>query len=76
MKRTDASLVSRPLAQAGSGGNGRGTAHRGMPSRRFAVLALICLLAGCAGAPAPTRCIPGNPGGSQACQAETYKRAF
>ena len=40
-------------------------------------LALLCLLLGCS-ATAPRQgsgCIAGDPGGSPACQAETYAKA-
>ena len=41
-------------------------------------LALLCLLVGCSGTVPPRSfaCIPGDPGGSLACQAVTYKNAF
>jgi hypothetical protein len=65
------------LAAVGSGCIGQGRYDRGMLPRWSISLALACLLAGCAGTPSATpRCIPGDPGGSHACQAETYKRAF
>jgi hypothetical protein len=53
---------------------------RGISSQRVAAkltcLALLCLLVGCSVAP-PQRssgCIPGDPGGSPACQQEAYLR--
>ena len=41
-------------------------------------LVLLCLLVGCAGAAprASSACIPGNPGGSYECQAETYRLSY
>ncbi len=37
-------------------------------------LTLVCLLVGCSGTvpPGRTGCIPGDPGGSPACQQQTY----
>ena len=45
---------------------------------RLNYLALLCLLAGCAGAApqASSGCIPGNPGGSYDCQVENYRKVY
>jgi|WetSurSiteA1Bulk_404760.scaffolds.fasta_scaffold388970_1 hypothetical protein len=42
---------------------------------RFSCLALLVVLVGCADGPPPRQgstCIPGDPSGSLACQAQTY----
>ena len=45
---------------------------------KITCLVLAWLLVGCSGTvpPRSSACIPGDPGGSMACQAETYKNAF
>ncbi len=41
---------------------------------KLVCIVLVCLLVGCSSAPPPRRtgCIPGDPGGSPACQQQTY----
>lgn len=70
-------LVEAAVAEPSARGMIEGYRPANAMTKLLAPALLFCLLAGCATeAPRqPAGCIPGDPGGSQACQAVLYLEA-